>query len=187
MRRSQKIGKEREMYSIKYSIRRAHPGDASRIVQIHLEATLATYVNPMVGLTADRIKSLDWFSDNWADKTSRQIAFPKPGECTWVAETDDVVVAFAQASIMYKRNFLEALYVIPGYFGKGAAPKLMQTVLSHYAGKPVYLQVVKYNVRAQRFYQKNGFVETIDAGLPSIMQWPGDINLPIDNMKRQGV
>jgi ribosomal protein S18 acetylase RimI-like enzyme len=56
-----------------------------------------------------------------------------------------------------------ALYVLAEYYGKGVAQKLMKAGLQQLTNYPqVCLWVLKKNKRAIRFYEKCGFVPTVE-------------------------
>ena len=88
------------------------------------------------------------------------------------AESDGVPVGYLQFKEDYK-NFpeikkwkaleLKRIYVLSEFQGKGIAQKLMDFFLAFAAEKKyeaVWLGVWEHNVRAQKFYEKYGFVDS---------------------------
>jgi len=88
------------------------------------------------------------------------------------AESDGVPVGYLQFKEDYK-NFpeikkwkaleLKRIYVLSEFQGKGIAQKLMDFFLGFAAEKKyeaVWLGVWEHNVRAQKFYEKYGFVDS---------------------------
>lgn len=65
-----------------------------------------------------------------------------------------------------------SIYLLPEYFGRGYGQKLLDAVVSALAQRgyaDIYLWVLADNLRARRFYEKNGFchngdTQTIDIG-----------------------
>lgn len=56
-----------------------------------------------------------------------------------------------------------SIYLLPDYFGKGYAKPLIRAVCGELVARgfhDIYLWVLEENLRAQKFYQKNGFIQT---------------------------
>lgn len=59
-----------------------------------------------------------------------------------------------------------SIYLLPEYFGKGYAKPLLDCAVNALVGKgykSIYLWVLDYNIRAQKFYEKHGFEKNGDA------------------------
>jgi ribosomal protein S18 acetylase RimI-like enzyme len=57
---------------------------------------------------------------------------------------------------------IERIYVMPDYFGKNAGKQLLDFAVEtarYYNAESIWLGVWEHNLRAIRFYQKNGFSE----------------------------
>ena len=87
--------------------------------------------------------------------------------CLWLAEDAGVAVGFALMypgfnSLTLKPNWLlHDLYVAPDYRGSGVSRQLLQTCQAHVisrGGGDIMLQTAHDNTRAQRLYERNGFV-----------------------------
>ncbi|GHU80548.1 N-acetyltransferase [Clostridia bacterium] len=64
-----------------------------------------------------------------------------------------------------------SIYLLPEYFGKGYAKPLFDfavAALSDKGFEDIYLWVLEGNIRAQRFYEKNGFQKNGDGAALSI-------------------
>ena len=63
------------------------------------------------------------------------------------------------------------MYLLPEYFGKGYGKPLFECVvnaLKEKGFKKIYLWVLDENIRAQRFYEKNGFEKTEDVEIVEV-------------------
>nr|WP_122510992.1 GNAT family N-acetyltransferase [Mycobacterium persicum] len=87
-----------------------------------------------------------------------------PGRAILAARDQGRIVGYAMLVRGADRDDsaeLSKLYVIPDFHGKSVSSSLMNAVLSRAAGwgvPRVWLGVNRKNVRAQRFYLKNGFI-----------------------------
>jgi GNAT superfamily N-acetyltransferase len=78
-----------------------------------------------------------------------------PGRDVWVAEEHDNVTAV----LVLEREWIDQLYVDPGHVGRGIGSRLMAVAkLQRPSG--LKLWTFQANVRAQRFYERHGFVAT---------------------------
>lgn len=76
----------------------------------------------------------------------------------YVAKVKDQPVGMVCASKIDGNQRLEAIYIDKEYQGTGLAQELLDRGLANLnPKKPITLEVIAYNKRAQRFYQKNGF------------------------------
>ena len=90
-----------------------------------------------------------------------------------VAEEDGAAVGGAG----YRDEWLDGLYVVPGYWGKGVGVELHDHVLDRLRerGSPqCHLWVLEENHRARRFYQRRGWQEN---GTTRVVPFPPN---PID-------
>ncbi|HMJ47730.1 MAG TPA: GNAT family N-acetyltransferase, partial [Ferruginibacter sp.] len=95
-----------------------------------------------------------------------------PNTFCFFAEADSVPVAYLQFKEDYshfplikkwKALELKRIYVLNAFHGKGIAQKLMDHIVSyaiinHY--EAIWLGVWEHNLRAQKFYEKYGFVNS---------------------------
>lgn len=158
---------------------KAEPADAEGIVHTLRESWIAAYTNPAAGISKEKIEAiyanLSERIQSWNDglETKERIA--------WVAKLEGKVVGFVSPRVDEKgRNRLGALYLRPEAFGKDIGHKLLEDVIKHYRGAPIYLDVVSYNKRAKRFYEKHGFQYTGEHS--SLYMERGDFTLPLEEM-----
>ncbi len=96
-----------------------------------------------------------------------------PNIDTLVCEFENDLIAYAQLSWLPAPNYIAAskpveikrFYVDSAWHGKGIASALMDTALEHVGSKKadqIWLGVWEHNPKAQRFYQKMGFLEVGD-------------------------
>ncbi len=84
--------------------------------------------------------------------------FGNPDHFYRVAELDGEVVGLVHALLDEGKQHLGALYINESQYGTGLAQRLMDAALSWFdLSKLIDLEVVAYNGRAIRFYEKNGF------------------------------
>lgn len=152
-----------------FAIEAATEADVAGIGQAHLQATLETYPNEAAGIDAA------WLTQEFAH-------FAKPSgdvyrrKTVGQAETNpdlvlyDVVkniqgqvVGFIHATRGTRRAKLEGLYLVEEARGTGVSDELMQRALDFADGQPMVLEVVDYNQRAIRFYERYGFEEVPDS------------------------
>lgn len=78
----------------------------------------------------------------------------------WVCEVDETIVGFAIADL--KENSIWALFLQPGFEGKGIGKKLLEIMLDWYFAvtkEKVWLTTTP-GTRAEAFYKKAGWKET---------------------------
>jgi diamine N-acetyltransferase len=96
-----------------------------------------------------------------------------PNIDTFVSEFENNLIAYAQLSWLEAPSYITAqrpveirrFYVDSPWHAKGIAGALMARVLEHVAVKnadQIWLGVWEHNPKAQRFYQKMGFLEVGD-------------------------
>lgn len=78
----------------------------------------------------------------------------------WVAKEAVKIGGFIRIDKSDEKNSLRALYVLPGYQGRGIGKKLMELGLDWVdSDKQVVLEVAEYNNNAINFYKSFGFME----------------------------
>lgn len=88
------------------------------------------------------------------DETRRWIADGVLPGGVWVAVADGRVVAFA--ALNRSRTFLDHLYVLPEWYGRGAGSTLLAKAKDLSAGR-LRLFTFQRNLRARAFYEARGF------------------------------
>jgi GNAT superfamily N-acetyltransferase len=87
---------------------------------------------------------------------------------TIVAELDGERVAFASM----RAEWLDALYVVPEFWGAGVAPAIHDRALElvgELGSKRCHLWVLEDNTRARRFYERRGWRQN---GARRVVPWP---------------
>lgn len=168
-----------------FTIREAQSDDAPSARAMQAESWLATYPNEEAGISYEWVKNL---TDSWltAEKLdqSRQIftdVISDPGMFYRLAESNGRVVGFVHAATKDDgTKELEAIYTSPETFGSGLGQRLMNVANEWIGDTDTTLKVAKYNTRAIRFYEKNGF--RIIEGTEEMYKEM----IPIITMKREG-
>lgn len=146
-------------------IRLATLGDARAIATIHVEAWRAAYR----GIVPDEY--LDSLSIDGREPVWRQ-SLLAADTSTWVAQESDAIAGWISAGRSRDTDAgtsageIWAVYVAPGYWGKGVGRSLCRHAEQHLRTEgfiTVTLWVLQDNTRAVKFYQSNGFVLDIGA------------------------
>jgi ribosomal protein S18 acetylase RimI-like enzyme len=150
-------------------VRRAAPGDARAIAQIHIDTWRATYPDIM---PPEVLEALD------VDERERwwRTWIGAPEITQFVAETDAGVVGFVSVGPCRgspELGELYAIYVSPQSQGTGAGLALMEAGVATLKEQwdEAILWVATENPRARRFYERYGWVadgERIDDSIPGV-------------------
>ena len=73
-----------------------------------------------------------------------------------VSEEDGVVVGVLTTSEEPTRSWIDQLYVLPGWNGRGIGTRLLQNAHAT-LDKPIHLFTFQENTGARRFYERNGY------------------------------
>jgi ribosomal protein S18 acetylase RimI-like enzyme len=168
-----------------FRIRKGLPEDAASARAMQAESWLATYPNEEAGVSYEWVKNL---TDSWLTTEklaqSRQIftdAINDPSMFYRLAERDGRVVGFVHAATNDDgTKELEAIYTSPETFGSGLGQQLMSVANEWIGDSDTTLKVARYNIRAIRFYEKNGF--RVVEGTEELYKEM----IPIITMKREG-
>lgn len=147
-----------------WSIRKAEPNDTIRLAALAEKTFRDTFGADNTSADMDQ-HVLESYS---AQIQTREILDPNID--TFVCEFEHELIAFAQLSWLEAPSYLTAqhpveirrFYVDSAWHGKGIAGALMSRVLEHVESKnadQIWLGVWEHNPKAQRFYQKMGFLE----------------------------
>jgi diamine N-acetyltransferase len=147
-----------------WQIRKAEPNDAGALAKLAEKTFRDTFGADNSATDMDQ-HVLETYS---ATIQTREILDPNTD--TFVCEFKNELIAYAQLSWLEAPSYLEALkpveikrfYVDSPWHGKGIAGALMAQVLKHVGLKnadQIWLGVWEHNPKAQRFYQKMGFLE----------------------------
>ncbi len=152
-----------------YHIEPAGMDDIVGIGEAHLQSWLETYPNDEYGVTED------WIREEFAFLTKEGVG--EKGEPNGIEfrkriieELDErslyevvkdekgKVQGFLHAHRTPTRASLNAIYLTRELKGKGVAQKLVEHLLDFAGELPIELEVIAYNERAIKFYEKYGFV-----------------------------
>jgi GNAT superfamily N-acetyltransferase len=120
-------------------IRPAQLEDAAAVASVYLDSLRATYDFPPAH-TDEEVRA--WIAD-----------VVIPAGRTWTAVTADRVVAM----LVVQPGDLDQLYVHPDWQGRGIGRALVD-IAKHESPGGLGLYTFQVNVRARRFYERNGFV-----------------------------
>jgi ribosomal protein S18 acetylase RimI-like enzyme len=142
-------------------IRRALPGDAAAIADVHVRTWQAAYEHVF---GAERLAALDI-----AQREQRwRRALEAGDQAGFVAEQDGIVVGWATVGPGHEdepAGELYGIYVAPEAWGAGAGPALLRAAVDELRGQghdEAVLWVLADNPRARRFYEREGW--TADGG-----------------------
>lgn len=144
-----------------YEIREAAPNDVEAVRSMHAQSWLDTYPNEETGVSYEWVKQK---TDSWLTPEGLQDSreylsniFDNPEHFYRIALDDDKVIGFVHADNKDGHKHLAALYIDKDYHGTGLAQKMMKLADEWIGDEEVSLEVVTYNERAIRFYQKHGY------------------------------
>lgn len=121
-----------------------------------------TYPNEAAGVSEAWVKDTteSWLTPDALELSRERVAaiLENENQFLYVAKAEDKCVGMVNTTNIGGHQRLEALYVDKRYRGTGVAQTLLDQAFSHLdMNQPITLEVIAYNERAQRFYQKNGF------------------------------
>jgi GNAT superfamily N-acetyltransferase len=142
-----------------YRIRRASPGDARSVAEVHVGSWRHAYRGLLPDEYLDRL-SVDDREAKWRE------AFGEEGSGAFVAEAGDRIVGFASFGASRDDDASEtvgevpAIYVAPSELGRGVGRQLLEAAsaaLRDAGYRRATLWVLEANERARRFYEKAGW------------------------------
>ena len=170
----------------RYIIRPTTPDDAGAIRRMQAQSWRDTYVNDAAGVS----RAWVWQeTDRWltpeqlaaSTQLLRTILADAEHNFYRVALLDGQVVGFIHASVRADgTKELSGFYTAQQTHGTGLAQQLMAYADQWFGSDEVLLEVVAYNTRAIRFYQKAGFA-IIDGSEHLFMD-----TMPVVTMIRKG-
>jgi len=147
----------KKIIKMNIEIVKARPEDAESWCKIRKVAWLDTYPNEEYDIAKEDILLKDFDSPEKVKKW--QESFANPGDKSYYsAKVDGIVVGFSTGNKGSELNEVGAIYIYPQYQGMGIGKLLMNKVLDEFNPQiKTKLNVVKYNERAIKFYEKFGF------------------------------
>jgi ribosomal protein S18 acetylase RimI-like enzyme len=145
-------------------VRPARPEDAAAIAEVHVRTWQAAYEHVF---GAERLAALDLATR--VERWRRRLVEPeRRHEAVLVVEGEEGIVGFAscgESRDAARQGELYAIYVLPAAWGSGAGHALMAAALAalRQGGfETASLWVLEDNPRAQRFYERVGWIESGD-------------------------
>jgi diamine N-acetyltransferase len=155
-----------EIYSKQITIRRALIADAARLSEISRQ----TFYDTFTGTCTE--EDMQYFLEKYFNLEQVQRELINENDFYYLAETAGRVIGYLRfmedfesfpEMKHWKSLELKRIYVLKEFHGKGIAQQLMDFTL-HYAKvnnyEVVWLGVWEHNNRAQKFYEKYGFVNS---------------------------
>ena len=132
--------------------------DAVALAQIKLRVWLETYVNSEHGVTEADVYAKDFLCKERVAKRAEHMQADDGINYTLVARDGAQIVGYGRAVKGGRSNEIVTLYILPEWQGQGIGSMLLRQLLTWYDdGQDVLVEVVTYNSKAIRFYEKLGF------------------------------
>lgn len=169
-----------------YTIIQPQVEDAEALVAMHGQSWLDAYPSNEHGVSRDFIQAT---VDSRASEKGIEIrrgyikeSHTNPDYYFRIAkDTKGSVVGFIDGR-KGEENELSGLYIAKSEYGTGLARELCEGILEWFGDDAdIYLTVVTYNARAQRFYQKIGFKI-----IPGTEHFHNGTVIPVVDMVRKG-
>lgn len=152
----------------RFEIQPATLDDVVGIGRAHLQSWLETYPSEEYGVDEDWIRDeFSFLVQDGQNKEGRDNGIPfrtkvieNLGDSVLyevVKDENGVVQGFMHTDRTDDAVNLNAIYLTNALKGAGVAHKLMQQAIAFAGNLPMKLQVVEYNERAIKFYEKYGF------------------------------
>jgi ribosomal protein S18 acetylase RimI-like enzyme len=138
-------------------------GDVESYRRMQMQSWMDTYPNEDAGVSLEWVttRTQSYLTPEAIERSKERVQAlldDSTHQFIYVAKVGDASVGMINATSIEGHQRLEALYVDKAYHGTGTAQALMDIAMAQLdMNEPVVLEVVAYNERAQRFYQKNGF------------------------------
>jgi ribosomal protein S18 acetylase RimI-like enzyme len=144
-----------------FVVRKPTLDDVENIRRMHAQAWLDTYPNKEADVPYEWVKERtdSWLTTEALEKSREHFSdvFENPKHFYRVAVVDDRIVGLVHGLVQDGHKHLGALYLDKKYHGAGLSHQLMGQVDEWFGNDEVDLEVVSYNHRAIKFYQKYGF------------------------------
>jgi GNAT superfamily N-acetyltransferase len=148
---------------IKIEISEETVEDVEAVQEVFRVTWIDTYPNEEAGVSREDVEDFvaKRVTPEFIQRLKEYIPKYGPKENCFVAKVDGKVVGFCYAKVLEDRNYLQAIYVLPEFQGKGVGYSLWERVKEFFdPSKDVYLELATYNDKAKAFYERLGFVDT---------------------------
>lgn len=144
------------------TVEQAIANDVREARAMQARSWLASYPNKANGVSKEwvRVRTDSWLTTEALEGSEVRLdrIITDPTQFYRIAKKNDKIIGFVHVTTQEDNSkYLEALYTEPDTFGGGIGTKLMNAANEWIGSSPVKLEVVRYNVRAIKFYQKHGF------------------------------
>lgn len=145
-----------------FAIENATAADLDGIGEAHFQSLLETYADEAAGIDEAWIREhLKMYGEPNSEVRRKNLreaeADPRSALYLTVKNPEGRIVGFLHGTRTAEQARLEALYLIEEARGSGVGDDLMQRQLEFAGDLPIRLEVLSYNDRAIRFYEKYGF------------------------------
>ncbi len=133
--------------------------DTSDIQHVLYNTWLASYADFIP------ITDIQWYFNNYYSEINFAQLYEEKESFSFVAEVKGHIVGYARMKINREQNrcYLESLYVLPEFQGKGIGMELLRTVerrAQQHGFSQIWLGVMEQNVPSLNWYKKLGFTFT---------------------------
>ncbi len=130
--------------------------DTAGIQKVLLNTWLASYADFIP------VTDIQWYFNNYYSEVNFAQLFDDAASTSYVAEIKNHIVGYARTKINHdqKRCYLESLYVLPEFQGKGIGSELLKLAekkATNHSFKQIWLGVMVQNVPSLEWYKKLGF------------------------------
>ncbi|HVZ76258.1 MAG TPA: GNAT family N-acetyltransferase [Candidatus Paceibacterota bacterium] len=166
----------------------AAPSDAHGIQDVFYWSWITTYPSAEFGITVEDIeyRYQDRHSIERIGRTQERIILECPAIILLVAKDGNSVVGLCRIQPGKDSHFLQSLYILPAYQGRGIGGMLWKEAQKYLSPCfPVKLWVTTYNARAIRIYERWGFAKQGTSFLSPQLQMRNGSRFPLYEMIRQ--
>lgn len=130
--------------------------DTNEIQKVLFNTWLASYADFIP------VTDIQWYFNNYYSEANFAQLFEEKESIGFVAEVKSHIVGYARMKFNHEhqRCYLESLYVLPEFQGKGIGMGLLMTVektAKEHAYNQIWLGVMEQNVPSLEWYKKLGF------------------------------
>jgi len=153
------------------ALRDAQPSEATLLAELQEHASVAAFAHifPPERFPFPR----EAVHERWAE------ALEDPAASVRVAERADEPVGV----VLVRPDWLEGLYVVPEWWGKGVADELHDAgleIVRDLGSAQIHLWVLEENARARRFYERRGWQENGRTRVVPFPPNPLDVGYTLD-------
>ncbi len=130
--------------------------DTSEIQKVLLNTWIASYADfiPM--------SDIQWYFNNYYSEINFARLYDDPNTTSFVAEIKENIIGYARMKVNQEQNrcYLESLYVLPEFQGKGIGTDLLKMVEQkalQFSFNQIWLGVMEQNAPSLEWYKKLGF------------------------------